>query len=106
MRLIPVQPSSQRTVAAFIRKITDCEGGCELCDGRGCGGVDSIEVSDYPESVEGLELRECRRELGLSLGEASSKLGIGVVELSNLERGALTVDPAYGWPLLRLALTR
>jgi transcriptional regulator with XRE-family HTH domain len=60
-------------------------------------------VAEYAESWEGVRLRGLRRELGLYLGDAARILGIGVAQMSALERGAGTCDWEVAMRLLREA---
>lgn len=62
-----------------------------------------FEVNEYPDSWEGLRLQVLRRELGLYLGDAARILGIGVAQMSSLERGAATCDWDVAMRLLREA---
>lgn len=59
-----------------------------------------IELDAYPESKEGRALRDFRTARQIGLREASAKLGISAVHLSNLERGAATCD----WETVRTLL--
>jgi hypothetical protein len=54
-------------------------------------------LDDYPDSPEGDALRDFRTARRIGLREASARLGISAVHLSNLERGAAVCD----WELVR-----
>lgn len=56
-----------------------------------------IEIDDYPESAEGRALSDFRRTRRIGLREASAKLGVSAVHLSNLERGAAVCN----WEIVR-----
>lgn len=51
-----------------------------------------IQIPDYPPSPRGRALKNLRTRLGLTLREASRRLGLRVVEYSRLEYGAAVVD--------------
>jgi len=62
-----------------------------------------VEFPIYDETVFGLLLRKKRRtELGLSLRDAASLLGLRPFELSDLERGRLLADHDDQLEMLRL----
>lgn len=59
---------------------------------NGHGVFEERDTDDFPPSPEGTALKEERRQLGLSLGEAARALGISVSALSDLEHGEATCD--------------
>jgi len=52
-----------------------------------CGGVGKVSEDHLRRMGIGRKLREDRRARGLSLMQEAERLGISVVELSNMERG-------------------
>ncbi len=55
---------------------------------RGCS-MEDVRVPSYNISVEARGLSELRKQLGLSLRDAASKVGVSAVEFAKLERGQL-----------------
>jgi hypothetical protein len=78
---IPVEPSGTRRTVAFVT----------LTGGK-CGGLQEVELPEYPESTRGERLRQRRVSLGLSLGVLSERLGITPSQLSGLEYGRNTLS--------------
>jgi len=58
---------------------------------RGCG-LEDIRMPLYDVSPEAHALSALRKEIGLGLRDAASKLGIRAIELSELERGRLVPE--------------
>ena len=81
----PVMPIAMRPSAAFVTR----PGGCRLS---------VTEQPVYPTSDRGERLRKLRVDAGLTLGEASRRLGLRIVELSDLEHGRGQTDDD-GWSL-------
>lgn len=69
-----VEPISKRDTAAFVTRNGTC-------------GLETIALDVYPPS-EQTELRAKRIAFGLTLREAATALGMRVVEVSEVERGA------------------
>lgn len=59
---------------------------CWQCDGKGALTNERLHL---PERVVGRRLRQRRGERGLSLLDVARRIGVGVVELSDAERGML-----------------
>lgn len=59
-----------------------------------------LEIDDYPTSSEGRALRDFRRAHHIGLRDASARLDVSAVHVSNLERGAATCN----WELVRALL--
>jgi hypothetical protein len=78
VKLTPVDPIGTQRTWAFVNP----------------GGLEEIEMAVYPEAtrVEGERLRVARVEMGIGLREASKRLGLSAVDLSRVERGAMTCD--------------
>ncbi len=83
---IPVEPIGSHKSMAFV------DG--HDAKGQPFGGLREVTVEDYPEEhvKRGALFRVARQAAGLSLGEAARALGVGVVELSGLERGSVTLS--------------
>ena len=88
LKLEAVEPVGTRRSAAFVNR-GHAEDGTSLNH-----SFEEIDVPVYPEDAvrEGGEIREIRRMLGLSLRDMSRRLGISVVQVCELERGAARCD--------------
>lgn len=76
-----VAPIATRTGGAFVGRAD------------GSGGYEQVTTNVYPSSPKGVALRTMRVERAkMSLGEASTVLGINPVGLSALENGSATCD--------------
>jgi hypothetical protein len=56
-----------------------------------------VSVDSFPPTAEGKRLRSVRRELAITLGETARILGIGVVDVSSLERGRCVFKNPADW---------
>jgi hypothetical protein len=76
--LVHVEPVGRQKTFAFVNP----------------GGLEEIEMLVYPEATResGDRLRAARVALGMGLRAASQRLGLSAVELSAVERGAMTGD--------------
>lgn len=63
----------------------------------GASGARVEDIPTYAPSPEGTALRELRRELGLTLSEAATALGCGVVDVGELERGISEPAAPHTW---------
>jgi len=97
MPLIPVQPIGTQTAGAFV----DGER-----NGHRFGEFQIREIPKYPPSPKGEQLRSLRLQIPYSLRQAANLLGIGVVQLSGLERGTHTYTKSEEWDRAFDALRR
>lgn len=76
--LVHVEPVGRQKTFAFVNP----------------GGFEEVEMPVYPEATcaDGDRLRTVRVALRIGLREASQRLGLSAVELSAVERGAMTGD--------------
>jgi hypothetical protein len=76
--LVHVEPVGRQKTFAFVNP----------------GGFEEVEMAVYPEATReaGGRLRTARVGLHMGLREASQRLGLSAVELSAVERGAMTGD--------------
>lgn len=87
----PVVPIGIRQTLAFVDYTPEARA-------RGMrNGLQPIGVPEYPPHPRGRALRDLRVDLGLGLRQATAMLGLTAVELSALERGASTLEPAAEW---------
>ncbi len=77
-KLAPVEPIGMQRTFAFVNP----------------GGLEEIEMPVYPEATRarGERVRTARVALSMGLREASKRLDLSAVELSAVERGAMTGD--------------
>ena len=68
-------------------------------------GFEEIELPVYPDSPEGAEFRRARVAARVTLGEAARRLGLSMVYVSELERGARRPAAGTTWDdITRVAL--
>jgi len=79
MKLREATPTNYRRGAAFTTRA------------RGCG-MEDVRMPVYVVSDEARGLLELRKQLGIGLRDAASKLGLRAVDLSALERGQLVPE--------------
>lgn len=92
MKLVPAAPIRHERSVAFVTR----QRGCSLED---------VRVQVYERSRRSERIVALRKELGLGLRDAASRMGIRAAELSGLERGSLVPEHrATGWPELEAAL--
>jgi hypothetical protein len=72
----PVPPIGKRKTAAFVTRTDGC-----------CGGLQEIEVNDYPEAPLGKVLRASRVAARLSLGDVGRLFSLNPEQVSGLETG-------------------
>lgn len=70
---------------------------------RGCG-LEDVRTPSYDVRPEAHALAALRKEAGLGLHDAASKLGMRAVELSGLEHGRLVPEDRGEWARLTAAL--
>jgi hypothetical protein len=63
------------------------------------GGMREVDVPEYPDSPNGLKLRDIRLTRGIGLRDGARILGISVIEFSSLETGRFTL-PDEQWPVV------
>lgn len=92
MKLVPASPIRHERSVAFVTRQ------------RGCS-VEDVRLPVYERSRGAERIVALRKELGLGLRDAASRMGIRAAELSGLERGSLVPEHrATGWPELEAAL--
>jgi hypothetical protein len=87
IEVVPATPIGQQEVFAFVDYADDAAPGGL----RGAGEVRMLAVYDPPP----IDVRGIRLAAQLPLSMAAEKLGLGIVELADLERGKRV--PAAGW---------
>ena len=92
MRLVPASPIRYERSVAFVTR----QRGCSLED---------VRVPVYERSRGAERIVALRKEIGLGLRDAASRMGIRAAELSGLERGSLVPEHrATGWSEIEAAL--
>ena len=84
MKLRPVTPEKYARGTAFVTRA------------RGCV-LEEIRTPIYSTTPESDALWALRRKLKLSLGEVASRIGVGAIEVSGLERGRLAPEEWGDW---------
>lgn len=104
MRVIPAKPSRIARTGEFVTRTCGvCKGkasltrSCHRCHGLGTEtGIAWHDVREYAPTTSGHAFRQLRKALGFSLGDAASALGVSVVDVSAVERGAARFEDAAG----------
>ena len=76
-----VEPIETRKSEGFIDGLDE--------DGNHVGHYGPIEYSVYPESPVGQVIKKQRLKNKVGMRDAAEKIGLGVVEWSHIERGAM-----------------
>lgn len=84
MKLKEVPPTGYSRGPAFVSR------------SRGCT-LEDVRVPCYSRCPEARDLYDLRRDRGIGLRDAASKIGIRAVELSGLERGSLVPENRDDW---------